>query len=41
MPPPDTFEAPYPVDSKAALAEAGRMETPLEALARKATEIPS
>ena len=29
------------VDRKAALAEAGRMETPLEALARKATEIPS
>ena len=41
MPPPDTFETPYPVDRKATLAEAGRMETPLEALARKATEIPS
>jgi len=41
MPPPDTFETPYPVDRKAALDEAGRMETPLEALARKATEITS
>ncbi|MBO88068.1 MAG: Fe-S protein [Rickettsiales bacterium] len=41
MPPPETFETPYPVDRKAALAEASRMETPLEALARKATEIPS
>ncbi|MFL2541618.1 MAG: Fe-S protein [Candidatus Latescibacterota bacterium] len=41
MPPPDTFETPYPVDRKAALDEAGRMETPLEALARKASEIPS
>ena len=41
MPPPDTFKTPYPVDRKAALAEAGRMETPLEALARKATKIPS
>tara|TARA_B100000686_G_C16371626_1_gene752864 strand:+ start:177 stop:518 length:342 start_codon:yes stop_codon:yes gene_type:complete len=41
MPPPETFETPYPVDRKAALAEASRTETPLEALARKATEIPS
>jgi ferredoxin len=41
MPPPDTFETPYPVDRKAALDQAGRMETPLEALARKATEITS
>ncbi len=40
MPPPDA-EAAVPVDRKAALMAADRLETPLEALARRATETPA
>ena len=39
MPPPDS-EAAVPLDRKAALMAADRLETPLEALARQATETP-